>query len=82
MSKYITGREERPLTTRGYWLVRDYDGARFYIGEEVSEHKLNRVCNGALSDNHGYGYWVDYCLGPDVTGKPAWVNLDQTDRFI
>lgn len=73
--------QEENLTRRGYWLVRKSDQQRFYISENVSEWKLNQVCNRVLSDTD-FDYWVDYCLGPDVFGNPAWINLDQTDRFI
>ncbi len=64
----------------GYYLVKN--GARYFIGSNVDEAKLNRVCNRVLSDVDGWGYWVDYSHGPDVRGNPAWSNVDQTDKFL
>lgn len=69
-------------TRRGYWLVRVSDRRRFFISETVSERALNRIATSVLSDKAGWDYWVDYCLGLDVHGRTAWINLDQTDRFI
>ncbi len=67
---------------RGYWLVRESDNSRFYVSLTVNEPSLDRVCNRVLSDKSGYGYWIDYCLGLDVKGAIAWMNLDYTDSFI
>ena len=66
---------------RGYWLVRESDGERFYICENVSENYLNRVAKTVLTDNN-FQYWIDYCHGLDVHGRPAWNNLDCTEQFI
>jgi hypothetical protein len=65
----------------GYYLVRP-DGERFYISPRVSESALQRVCDRALSDRIGWDYWIDYCNGLDVTGRPAWSNIDHVDSFI
>lgn len=66
----------------GYYLVRDSDNSRFYICKKVSERELQKICASVLSDKQGWGYWIDYCLGLDIAGRPAWVNIDQTDLFI
>lgn len=71
-----------PDGTPGYWLVRDYDRARYFISKHISEPALNRVCNRVLSDKTGWGYWVDRCLGRDIKGNVAWTNLDWSDQFL
>lgn len=72
--------QERNGTRRGYYLVKGHE--RHFISEHVSEPALERVCRRVLSDRVGWDYWVDYSLGVDVHGNPAWINIDQTDRFI
>lgn len=67
---------------RGYWLVRNSDKERFYIGKYVNPAALERVANKVLDDKHGYGYWIDWCLGLDFAGRAAWTNLDFSDRFL
>ena len=67
-------------TRRGYYLVKG--DTRHCVSEHVDEAALNRVARRVLSDAKGWDYWVDYSLGVDVHGNPAWINLDQTDRFI
>lgn len=74
--------EEEQGTRRGYWLVRESDSRRFFISDHVSTRALDRVCNATLSEAMGWGYWIDYCLGLDVDGRPAWTNVDLTDHFI
>lgn len=64
----------------GYYVVKGTD--RHFVSSQVSEPALNRVCERVLSDAKGWDYWVDYSSGPDVNGKPAWSNVDQTGRFI
>lgn len=71
---------EAACTRPGYYLVKGDE--RHFISAEASETALNRVADRVLSDTKGWDYWVDYSLGVDVHGKPAWSNLDQTDRFI
>lgn len=75
-SEKVVGQE------RGYYLVREHDGQRFFISKVVDASALERVCKTALSEKTGLGYWIDLSLGLDTSGAPAWVNLDQTDRFI
>ena len=65
---------------QGYYLVKN--DARHFISSTVDEPSLNRVCSRVLSDVNGWDYWVDYSLGPDVHGNPAWSNVDHTDKFL
>lgn len=81
MKRKTESRDVYGNPSRGYWLVRDSDQSRHFIGPNVSEPTLQRVCNRVLTDDD-YGYWIDYCYGPDVNGAPAWSNLDHTDRFF
>lgn len=67
---------------QGFYLVRQSDKARFFISPTVSEPALHRVCDKVLSDRHGWDYWIDKCLGLDINGNIAWINLDCTDSFI
>jgi hypothetical protein len=71
---------ESAYTRPGYYLVKGDD--RHFISAQVSEPALNRVADRVLSDAKGWDYWIDYSHGVDVHGKPAWSNIDQTDRFI
>ena len=80
--KLITREKEIADGTAGYWLVRDSDRARFFVSEHVNESALNKVCNRVLSDKNGWGYWIDRCIGRDIKGNVAWMNLDFTDYFI
>lgn len=66
----------------GYWLVRQSDSKRFFISTLVDVPALEKVADRVLSDEHGYGYWIDFCYGLDVNRNVAWMNLDLTDRFI
>ncbi len=66
----------------GYYLVRESDKARFYISKVVDTYALEKVADKVLSDKTGYDYYVDYSFGADLQGKPAWMNLDLTDRFL
>lgn len=68
------------LTTKGYWLVTQR--GRFFIGAEAKERALEKVCNSELREEEGWEYWVDYCHGADIQGRPAWANLDLTDHFF
>lgn len=65
----------------GYYLVRESDGARFFISKVVDAEALDSVCSAVLTDLD-YRYWIDRSSGAGVDGKPAWCNLDFTDRFI
>ena len=55
------------------------DGERRYISSRVDPDALNRLLDKIDTD---WRCWVDRCIGVLVDGKPAWVNLDQWDRFI
>lgn len=59
---------------KGYWLVRESDNQRFYIGLYVSEYALSEVACEVLSYKTGYDYWIDYSSGLDVNGVVAWTN--------
>ena len=67
---------------KGYWLVRESDNQRFYIGLHVSEYHLSEVARKVSPDKPGYEYWIDYSSGPDVNGVVAWSNIDMTDLFL
>lgn len=64
----------------GYYLVKG--DQRYFISEKVNEAALNKVCDKVLSDKVGWNYWIDYSYGRMIDGNIAWVNIDQTDRFI
>ena len=65
----------------GYYLVRESDGARFFISKVVDKQALDTVCSAVLTDED-FQYWIDRSSGADIDGKPAWCNLDFTDRFV
>lgn len=67
---------------QGYWLVRDGDKERFYISERICSYSLEKVADKVLNDKTGFDYWIDYCMGLDVTGRTAWRNMDCSDYFI
>lgn len=69
-------------TYPGYYLVRESDSKRFFISKVVDLLALEQTASEALSDASGWGYWIDRSLGKDVNGSPAWVNVDQSARFI
>lgn len=76
-------RSDQPVgQRRGYYLVRQCDGQRFFISKCVDPVALKRVCKQVLNEKTGWDYWIDLSLGLDVAGSPAWVNMDQTDNFI
>ena len=66
----------------GFYLVRTSDSQRFFVSGKVSQSALENCANKALSEKTGWNYWIDKCLGIDVHGKQAWMNLDYTDNFI
>ena len=78
----VISTEVIPGQRRRYYLVRDSDRQRFFISRQVDQQALEQVCKRHLSDQTGWNYWIDLSLGLDVRGNVAWVNLDQTDRFI
>jgi hypothetical protein len=57
-------------TYRGYYLVRESDGCRFFISPCEDIEALEQVADKVLTDTD-YAYWIDYSLGVDVEGKPA-----------
>lgn len=65
---------------RGYYLVKG--DARYFISEHVNPTALEKVAGKVLSDAAGWDYWVDYCMGLDVSGRLAWANIDKTDLFL
>jgi hypothetical protein len=68
-------------TYRGYYLVRESDGCRFFISPCEDIEALEQVADKVLTDTD-YAYWIDYSLGVDVEGKPAWMNMDYTEKFL
>lgn len=78
-------REQREIEQghrQGYWLVRESDKERFYISERICSYSLEKVADKVLNDKTGWNYWIDYCMGLDVTGRVAWRNMDCSDSFI
>ena len=65
----------------GFYLVTP-DQQRRFISATVNPQALEALCDRHLTAETGWEYWIDYLIGPDVKGAPAWVNIDQTDRFI
>ena len=80
LNNRIKKEQEDNYCRRGYWLVRGCDSQRFYISETVSVAALEKICDKVLTDKTEY--WIDYCYGLDVHGRPAWSNIDQIDQFI
>lgn len=66
---------------KGYYLVRESDGVRFFIGPYASMRYLDKVCDKVLSDKHGWDYWIDFYHGLDIEGRPYWSNIDQVEAF-
>lgn len=66
----------------GFYLVRESDARRFFVSRNVSQKALERTAGLTLSNANGWEYWIDRCLGLDVDGNVAWLNLDCTDSFI
>lgn len=68
---------------RGFYLVIP-TGRRFWLGECLDETAINfeSACVKYLSSDSGYQYWIDYCLGRDITGALAWSNIDQQDAVM
>jgi hypothetical protein len=73
--------EQLKGTYRGYYLVRESDGLRFFISPYEDIEALDKVAEDVLSAGD-YAYWIDYSLGIDVEGKPAWMNMDYTNKFF
>lgn len=69
-------------TAKGYYLVRESDGERFFINSCIDTLELEAVAETYLGGKHGWDYWIDRSSGADVNGKPAWDNLDHSDLFI
>jgi hypothetical protein len=65
----------------GYYLVTP-DGERRFVAGRVNPAALDRMCDRYLTEATGWRYWVDYCHGLAVDGRPAWSNLDHTDAFL
>lgn len=65
----------------GYYLVRESDGARFFISKVVDRESLDSVCDKVLTELD-YEYWIDRSSGADVDGNPAWCNIDFSNRFV
>lgn len=64
----------------GYYLVTP-DGERRFISARVDPAALDCMCDQYLTECTGWNYWVDRCIGLTIDYRPAWVNLDQSDRF-
>ena len=64
----------------GYYLVTP-DGERRFISAAVNPTALTRLCDKHLTEETGWRYWIDRCLGVSIDGRPAWANCDHTDRF-
>ena len=69
-------------TAYGFYLVRDSDQKRFFISKVVDVLALEEIAQKALNSSVGYDYWIDKSLGKDREGKPAWVNVDHSERFF
>lgn len=65
----------------GYYLVTP-DGERRYVSARVNPAALDRMCDRYLTEATGWRYWVDYCHGLAIDGRPAWSNLDHADSFM
>lgn len=64
----------------GYYLVTP-DGERRFISATLNPDALNRLCDKHLTEETGWRYWIDRCLGVTVDQRPAWANWDHTDIF-
>lgn len=82
MAALMLTKERVDSIQQGYWLVRESDKQRYFIGREISVPALERVCEVVLGEKHGWDYWIDYCYGRDTAGRAAWANVDLTDFFF
>ena len=78
--KRIKEEQLENCTYPGYYVV--VEDKRYFVSEKVDTDALNTVLEPLLNKHNGYDYWIDYSCGADVDGKPAWVNLDYSDKFI
>ena len=46
----------------------------------LNEH-LTAIVNEYGVSFEDIDWWVDYCIGLDVNGVPAWSNIDQTPQI-
>ena len=77
--KRVKEEKQSNCTLCGYYAV--VEDKRYFISEKVDEDALNDVLRPLLNKENNYDYWIDYSYGADVDGKPAWANLDFSDRF-
>jgi hypothetical protein len=77
----VNAEKEANHTRKGFYLVLP-SGARHFISESVNPSALERLCDKHLTEATGWEYWIDYSLGVDVEGNPAWVNLNLSYRFL
>lgn len=77
---FSTGPKITQEVIRGYYLVLP-NGARHWLGEAVNDaaRDLEKACNSCLSDEIGWDYWIDFCIGYDVRGNLHWANRDFSD---
>jgi hypothetical protein len=69
-------------TAAGFWLVVPSKSLRIWLAASV-EAAANCL-DDAIGRHAGVkpSWWIDRCLGPDVDGNPAWVNLDHAERLL
>lgn len=79
---FSSGNQPTIEVIKGYYLVRESDGHRFFISEEINGFALENVAKRVLNDKTGYNYWIDYCIGYDINRVLAWSNLDFINDFI
>ena len=77
--KYITSAHNK-TGVRGYYIVLP-NKDRHWLGESVYDaaRDLEKVCNKCLSDEIGWDYWIDFCIGYDVKSNLHWANRDFSD---
>ena len=80
---FSTGPKSTQEVIRGYYLVLPSED-RYWLGVDVysAAMALDKACDKHLSAKSGWQYWVDYCMGYDVEGNLAWVNMDKTDILL
>lgn len=74
----------------GYYLKSKFNNKSVvdYIGRKANHQTANALNATLVAIVNEYGvsfedidWWVDYCLGKDVNGDPAWCNIDQTHQI-
>lgn len=78
MSGLLTARTAVEPMRPGYYLVAE--GKRHWISHGLNEGALCKLLDRLYPEDMPH-WWIDYCIGADIDGRPAWMNLDYTEAF-